>query len=82
MPLEQAIESLKLALGETDDVGGVYATLALDESRAMGSLTADEWYTKTRAARAHKVAGVVAERRMDYYFMLKSRLEMKNRRDD
>lgn len=47
----------------------------------MGHLTADEWYAKDRPTRAHKVATIIAERRIDYYFSLKSEFEIKNRRD-
>lgn len=81
VPLEEAILFFKQMLGKTGEVGGVYATLALDEARAMGSLTADEWHSKTRAARAHKVALIIAERRMDFYFSLKAESEIKNMRD-
>lgn len=57
----------------------MYASLALDESRVMSSFTDDQWYGMPRPERANKVARAIAERRIDLYFSLRSRLEMKNR---
>jgi hypothetical protein len=79
VPLEEAIDTLRAELGKGGEIGGVYADISLDEARAMGDLTADDWCLKSRAARAHKIATVMIERRIDYYYILKSELEMKNR---
>jgi hypothetical protein len=70
--LEEAIKWFEGALEVESSEYDLYASTALDESRAMMlcSMSPDDWCETSREARAHATAIVIEERRINYYFGL------------